>query len=182
MSRTNIDFTKHNYTTEKYTNTVGKEIRVDRLQISNDQCLMIQFMNTDKNLIVTGDFGDWIFSRPFHPSAKGMAADNYWVEKLELANNNVELKQNLDWVSIKEQIQENIVETKLEEDQEQIELWQELLDYADNEDEIEYIRFAYRESLLESEQIPMYKLMPSQLLVVFDAFNIICKRIAEQED
>lgn len=189
MNRTGIDFSKHNYTVEKYTNAANKEIRVDRLQIDNDQCLMIQFMNTDENLIVTGDFGDWIFCRPFIPSAQGMVSDSYWLEKLQIANSNMEIKPNYNWEEIKQCIEEKIaeikddLETEIEEDsknelKEYLEELHELYNKADYGDFLEYLHYAYRETRhLDSEWVTNYKNIPGQLLLVFDAFDEICRRI-----
>ena len=46
----------------------------------------IKFINTNGILAVTGDYGNWIFCREFHPSEDGFVSDGYWLEKLEIAS------------------------------------------------------------------------------------------------
>ncbi len=47
------------------------------------QCSVV-FINTEGILAVTGDYGNWIFCREFHPSKDGFVSDSYWVEKLKI--------------------------------------------------------------------------------------------------
>ena len=39
--------------------------------------------------VVTGDVGNWMFCREFHPSSKGHVSDYYWVEKLQMSSSQI---------------------------------------------------------------------------------------------
>ena len=44
----------------------------------------------EDKLIITGDYYNWIFCRPFTPDKDGSVSEMYWIEKLQIANEAVE--------------------------------------------------------------------------------------------
>lgn len=184
--RTNIDFSKHVHTVEEYVCGENK-IRVDHFKIPNTRMNYIQFVNTDEIMSVTGDFGNWIFCRPFVPSAKGYVSDSYWSEKLRILSEQRFDRLNFD--AIEKEIQE-LIDTGLEdygyegEELEQAKEWfTELLSECD--DKLNYLSKAYRDSdrpdFIDDEQIPYTIEVPNWLYVIFDAFDEICHRLKETE-
>ena len=83
--RTDWDFSKHIHTTEIY-KCEDKEIRVDYFKRPDSYIGYIKFVNDNSGLSIFGDFGNWIFNRPFVPSNKGSVSDCYWNEKLKIGS------------------------------------------------------------------------------------------------
>lgn len=185
--RTDVDFSDHSHKIDYFENDQGEKIRVDKLQKGNSLMNYIEFINTDKILTVTGDFGNWVFCRPFIPSENGYVSDIYWIEKLQTASE--QRFQNLDFTEIIKDIEEYI-NSDLEEDGyegdklEILKSWfEELLDVAKNCDEIEYLYKAFRDPfspVLDDEIIPYYKKKPVWLNIVFDAFEEMCNRLKNE--
>jgi len=184
--RTGIDFSKHIHTVEEYV-CGEKIIRVDHFKIPDTRMNYIQFINTDETMSVTGDFGNWIFCRPFIPSVKSGVSDSYWLEKLEIASEQRFDRLNFD--AIEKEIQE-LIDAGLEEygykgeELEQAKEWYtELLSECD--DKLSYLAKAYRDcdrpDFIDSEQIPYTVEVPTWLYIIFDAFDEICRRIKENE-
>lgn len=152
------------------------------------QMFSVTFINTNGVCAVTGDFGNYIFCREFHPSAKGYVSDHYWLEKLQ--NSSDQSGEKFDSDKTRELINELI--TDLENDEESIEsdkhndeleYLNELLDYVDRS-EFEYSSYAYNNypSWYDCESVPFCKSIKPQLLIVFDAFEEICLRIKNKEE
>jgi len=184
VSRTGIDFSKHEHRVEIFKNG-DKEIRIDHFQIGNSNINYIQFINTDRILSVTGDFGNWIFCRPFVPSEEGGVSDGYWLEKLRIASCQEAGKYDGDETAKEIQL---LIDSGLEEqgykgeELEQIKEWYtDLLGYT--EDEHEYIYHAYRDypSYIDCEIIPFCKELNNWLNIIFDAFDEICFRLKENK-
>lgn len=190
-NRTGIDFSKHVHTVEIFLNKDNPEstIRVDHFKIPNTRMDYIQFINTDEIMSVTGDFGNWIFSRPFIPSAKNSVSDGYWLEKLRDSSCQEAGKYDSDETA--KEIQE-LIDTGLEdygyEDDELIkakEYFQELLEHTD--DENDYIYHAYYDTycqpnFIDNEMIPFAKKLNNWLSIIFDAFDEICNRLEFEEE
>jgi len=185
-SRTGIDFSKHEHRVEIFKNG-EKEIRIDHFQVGNSRMNYIQFINTDEILTVTGDFGNWVFCRPFVPSEKGYTSDPYWLEKLKIASK--QEAGRYDSEATAKEIQE-LIDKGLEdygyegkELKELKEFYTELLTYTDNEHEyIYHAYYGYSNSLnIDYESIPFCKSVDNWLLIIFDAFDEICKRLKERE-
>ena len=68
--RTEVDFSKHVVEITKQEGLFVCYIRVPGT-ITNS----VKFINTNDIMAVTGDFGNWIFCREFHPSATGGVSD-----------------------------------------------------------------------------------------------------------
>ena len=77
--RTKIDFSKHKYSVSRPDDNVA----IYQLKIPGTRMHQFTFINACGILAVTGDYGNWIFCREFHPASKGFVSDYYWLEKLE---------------------------------------------------------------------------------------------------
>jgi len=183
--RTGIDFSKHAHRVEIFTNG-DKSIQVDHFQVGDSSMNYFQFINTDRVLTVTGDFGNWVFCRPFIPSADGRVSDHYWLEKLKISSSQVPSKYDGDETAkeIKKLIKAGLkdygytgIELKGMK-----EWYSELLKYTD--DEYEYIYQAYRAygrpKNIDNEGIPFCKELNCWLNIIFDAFDEICQRLKAQ--
>ena len=177
------DFSEHTHKTELFKNENGEEIRVDTLRKGNSRYGYVKFVNDSEGLSVFGDFGNWIFCRPFHPSKEGYVSAMYWTEKL--GHSSSQDYSKYDAKATEEELKEQI-NHKLEEyghtgdELKQIKEWySDLLGYVD--DETEYIYKAFRDSPseieLDYEDIPYVKELKYHLYIVFDAFNEMCNRI-----
>jgi hypothetical protein len=181
--RTDFDFSNHTHRVEIFTSTKGNEIRVDHFQVGNKKRGYIKFVNDDNGLSVFGDFGNWIFCRPFHPMVNDFVSDGYWLEKLRAYSSQV--YSEYDGKATAKEIQ-LLIDGGLEEygykdeELETIKEWYtDLLTYTD--DEIEYTYHAYRDygkpCNVDYENIPFCKKINPQLEIIFDAFDEICKRM-----
>jgi hypothetical protein len=182
--RTNSDFSKHVHRVEIFKSDEN-EIRIDHFQVEKNNMLYIQFISTDRTLTVTGDYGNWVFCRPFHPSPDGFVSDHYWLEKLRTYS--IQSFDEYDFDEIEKEITE-LIESGLElygyEGDELIKAkdwFDELLDEIG--DHISYEHKAYRDynkpDFIDYDMIPITKLMPVQLEIIFDAFDEICKRLKD---
>lgn len=80
--RTDVDFSKHELSVIKESDNCIIYV----LKIPGTVVNMIKFINVDGICAVTGDFGNWIFCREFHPAAKNYVSDGYWLEKLRTSS------------------------------------------------------------------------------------------------
>lgn len=140
----------------------------------------IVFTNTDNNLTITWEFGNWVFYRAFVPSATDeRISDPYWCEKLRCCSTQSaweysmteadrEIDEIIEWLEEYWYEWEELEEIK--------EWWEELKVYT--ESEIEFLYHAHykpwRPDSIDSEMIPNWKIGHSWLNTVFDAFEIIC--------
>lgn len=182
--RTNIDFSEHTHRVELLVSETG-EIRIDHFQVGTNNMGYFQFVSTPRFLAVSGDYGNWIFCRPFYPSKNGSVSDGYWIEKLKMYS--IQEFVPLDFESIREEL-EAMIENDLEESGYEGEKlsdakkwFSELLELANDEDNLEYLAKAYRDSykpdFIDYDEIPCYKETPRKLQCVFDAFDEICRRM-----
>lgn len=181
-TRTQKDFSKYNLLCiEEENRMVWKFFKKDE----EDNPLFqgsFNFINTEGKLIITGDYGNWIFDRSFNPNVELSVSDGYWVKKLEqhseqkgkvwcgdasLESIKSFLEQRLDWGTLNE-----------EEDE-----WlKDLEQAAEENDELGYNYICYRQtpSSIEADEAPIgYKLNP-HLAYCFDAFEAICKMLEEK--
>lgn len=185
-SRTGIDFSKHEHRVEIF-KSEKNEIRIDHFQVGNNNTNYIQFINSDRTLTVTGDFGNWVFNRPFIPSEDGYVSDPYWLEKLRIGSK--QEPGRYDGEATAKEIQK-LIDNGLEdygyggEDLKELKEWYtDLLTYADNEHE--YVCHAYYAypipKNVDNESVPFCKSVDNWLLIIFDAFDEICKRLKEKQ-
>lgn len=93
MPRLNIDWSKHELIIKKFKSDIDKECISYELKKPKTFINSIKFTNINGNLLVTGDFLSWIFCREFHPEKEFKVSDEYWIEKLTLANHFMEPKK-----------------------------------------------------------------------------------------
>lgn len=171
--RSTIDFSKHELEIIK-----NENVLIHILQRPNSSICKVVFINTMGVCSVTGDFGNWIFCREFHPSKDGQVSGGYWDEKL-----NMHSVQNSDEFNT-EQTEKDIdyyVENYVNEDTSEEELnWIEEL-RENTDDEYNYIHKAYRDhpSDVDTEYIPLGKVRNPRLNIIYDAFEEICSRIKD---
>lgn len=168
-NRRNVDWSKHIIETIKEEHSLMYCIR-----IPNSSTNLVRFVNAYGVLTVSGDFGNWVFCREFHPSPEGYVSDGYWLEKLRMASTQGPQKYDRDGTVelIKKELEE---EDFTEKEKEYLEdcIYQ-------SDDEIEYMHQAFRNNVgryEDYEQIPLCKEVDVWLLIVFDAFDEICRRM-----
>ncbi|MFA5428911.1 MAG: hypothetical protein WC279_11975 [Sulfurimonas sp.] len=171
-----LDWSKHEVIIEDH----GK-LKIWRIKIPGTILHQVNFINTEDRLIVTGDYGDWMFSREFWPSAENGVSQGYWLEKLRAS-----MGRREDWELDKEYIRDRIKEfpERYGDDliPEEVLSWLEDLE-SNLDDDLCYQYVAYRQKpdTVEYEDVPYSKKIPIQLLIVFEAFDEICRRLSENE-
>lgn len=186
-----MDFSNHVHREEIYqlkTEDKIKTIRIDHFQVGESRMLYLKFINCQGVMTVTGDFGNWVFCREFHPSHDGFVSDGYWIEKLEINS----IQRPLEYCSettaddLNRGINGGLAEygysgEKLEQS---IQFFKHLLEHCD--DEIEYTHEAFRghnmPNFMDYDEVPFCKKNHIQLRIVFDAFDEMCKRLKEAND
>ena len=77
--RTTVDFSNHDLKT-----IMDPSTKIWILQKGKSFTHKVTFINTQNIMSVTGDFGNWIFNREFHPSKDNYVSEHYWCEKLSI--------------------------------------------------------------------------------------------------
>jgi hypothetical protein len=179
-NRTGISFKKHKVLVTKNDNQLIYELKKPDTFMES-----IKYINTNGLLVVTGDFGNWVFCREFHPSANGYVSDGYWLEKLHTTSS--QDGQKYDSISTEKSIKKAIRELKhygySKSEYDQVKAYfQESLHYV--YDELDYTHFAYREYpyFFEVENVVFDKQTKNWLRIIFDGFDEICKRIKKDEE
>lgn len=175
--RTTIDFSRHEVKVTQFEGVLIHEFK----RPDTRNCMLV-FINTQGVMTVTGDFGNWVFCREFHPSPEGSVSAGYWDEKLRIASEQdshafcsqqteIELKE------FRDNYEDNYGEMT-----EEVSEWLENLEgYAD--DEFEYTYYAYRETPrdIDAESVPFGKARHSWLNCVYDGFDALCLKLKENE-
>jgi hypothetical protein len=177
--RTNIDFSKHIYT--KFSD---KYVTIYELKIPDTIRNSIKFINTSGIMSVTGDFGNWIFCREFHPSADDYVSGGYWDEKLVIHSEQTCSEFDSDeTIKLIEAFKENYIEDYSEKYHEEISDWIESLEYSVY-DEIEYKYEACRNKpdVIDYEYVPYAKIRHKWLDCIYDGFDEICNRLFEKNE
>lgn len=166
--RTGTDFSQHNLIMNK-----TDDLAVYYLRKPNTVCDAVKFINVHGILAVTGDYGNWIFCREFHPGPKQLVSDGYWREKLKISSCQEPAKYDSEKTAA--EIRGRMKDPELTAEEK--EYFQTLLLYVD--EEINYMYHAFNEvpGNWDMESIPYVKSVDHQLLVVFDAFDEICHRL-----
>lgn len=179
--RTGIDFSKHEVLV-----TQNEFVNIWHLKKPNSICDSIKFINTNGILAVTGDYGNWIFCREFHPDAKTGVSEVYWCEKLNISSCQDETE--FDAEKTTKQLQELLDGGLVEQGYTGVRL-EKMTHYIQQcleriEDEFDYKCYAYREgpSFLDTESVICCKKSKYWLLAVFDGFDEICSRMKETQN
>lgn len=182
--RTRLDFSEHVLTeTNLRDENTGVRCDIYTFAIPDTSIHKFVFINTHGTLTVTGDYGNWVFCREFHPSEEGYVSDSYWCEKLHISSVQEIAKYSSE--ETKEALEE-LIETGLEEYygegyknlNKMKKPLKELLSYVD--DELEYTYHAYRDyditEHIDYDMIPFVKKINPRLDYIFDAFDEMCER------
>lgn len=177
--RTNLEFEDHELIVTQEGNTM-----VHYLKKPNTRIDSIKFINSNGIMAVTGDYGNWIFCREFHPTEKDNAvSDSYWEEKLRIASSQrpYEYDEEATIENIGRITREKNDEKELTEDER--EYLKSLIEAAQEGDEHTYNRFAYENGVgrfSDYESIPTARTKTKYWLkVIFDAFEEVCRRMKE---
>jgi hypothetical protein len=177
MKRTKIDFSRHELEITTLEITPNKKVRIHTFKRPDTTNCMLVFINACGVMTVTGDFGNWVFCREFHPSANGDGVSGgYWDEKLEIASvqksDQYDSEKTMEAINdFKNDFEDNYGRPMSEEEMDWVERLEGSID-----DEHEYVYIAYREnpSSIDYESVPFGKKRHVWLDAVYDGFNEIC--------
>lgn len=172
--RTQVDFSKHTITESK-----EGGVLIHRFREPGTMTHAVTFINAAGVLAVTGDFGNWIFCREFHPSKKGGVSDSYWCEKLKIASTQNPYDYDAD--GTEKELEEKIADE--ETSAEAKEFYTELLEDHVHESEEVYLAEAHGHNMpkdVDHEDIPHCKKLKFWLAAVFDAFEAMCALMPEE--
>lgn len=179
--RTNIDWSKHEVIEIKEEHSLIHKIKMPGTSTNS-----VIFINSCGILAVTGDFGNWIFCREFHPAAAGGVSDSYWMEKMRIASCQEPGKYNSELTEkmLKEETKE--VEEEWDNGERKDEYLAHLKDGLELlDDELDYMYHVYRDrpGFMDFEGVIFEKTTGYWIDAIFDAFEEICLRmkIKEQE-
>ena len=150
---------------------------------------MIKFINVEGILAVTGDYGNWMFCRPFIPSKESnYVSSGYWNEKLEILS--TQNPYEFDEEATEKEIQKYLDEDKKAEEDADEKLTEEERDYLENcldavdQGEHYYTAFAHMNNVGrfgDHECVPLRKKLNPWLEVIYDAYDEIVRRYKENE-
>lgn len=168
--RTEVNFDKHELTIID-----SPEVLIHIFAKPDTFCGSIRFINTQNILAVTGDYGNWIFCREFHPSADGFVSDSYWCEKLRISS--TQKPTDYDPEGTRKEIEERLKDEDEDLSEEEKTYLEDLL-YQVDEREERYLVYAHDNlpSNRDHEFVPYIKKLNLWLEVIFDAFDEICQR------
>lgn len=177
--RTQIDFSKHELLITKQEGLLIHHLKKPDTMMDN-----IKFINTNGILAVTGDYGNWMFCREFHPSSDSHVSDGYWKEKLQILSS--QEPNEFDEEETKKEIQELLKneeegnEELSEEEKEYLEGCLEKVEYG----QFDYEWYAHRENcgrFFDHEYVPHSMKTKFWLTAVFDGFEEICERMKKEQ-
>lgn len=178
--RTSIDFSKHELKITKLNGVVIHEFK-----IPGTRKHMLVFINTYGVMTVTGDFGNWVFCREFHPSINsdiGVSC-GYWDEKLEISSVQKSKKYDAD-ETIKriEDFKESFADIYgMEMNEDEIEWVERLENCVNDEDEYIYVAYMERPKSIDYESVPFVQKRHFWLDAVYDGFEAICQVLKQQQ-
>lgn len=176
--RTGIDFSKHEVIV-----TQNELVTIRHLSIPSTSHDNIKYTNVSGVLVVTGDYGNWIFCRPFAPDAKGSVSEQYWLEKLRNSSSQVPCEYNEEFLI--QEINDKIAGLEEygyvgDELKKMKEYYEECLE--NTEDEISYLSVARNiPSFCDYECMAISKDLKFWLKAVFDGFDEMCRRLKEDQ-
>lgn len=175
--RTDIKWDKHELLVES-----NDLVTIHHLKKPNTYQDSVKFINVQGVLVVTGDYGNWMFCRDFSPADGDMVSDYYWLEKLRISSSQEgeEFSTEKTRAAINRGLKGGLKEQGFEgEELKKVkEYYKDLLEYVDCH-EAEYMQQAHSNypSFCDYEIIPFEKDTKYWLKAVFDAFDEICKRL-----
>lgn len=172
-TRTKVDFSKH-----ILEHTESKEpifVSVHHFHQPGTIAGSIKFINIDGKLLVTGDYGSYVFCRGFYPSTESdKVSDGYWLEKIRQSSIQKPCSYDSDETtnSLNEAI-DNAEDNFGDKAKEAIIYYEECKNHT--EDEWDYIHRARIDMpfFMSSEDMVVGYKLHDQLAVVFDAYDII---------
>lgn len=173
--RTTVDFSKH-IILETHLKSDNHNIDIWDMKLPESEYTnRVRFINSCGTMTVNGDFGNWVFTREFHPSNGGGVSGGYWDEKLEIGS--VQKSKNFcskETIKDLQLFKENLSEL---ENTEEMKDWIKELENS-VEDEYEYTHKAYRENPcdIDYEYIPFGETRHTWLNIIYDAFDELCSR------
>jgi hypothetical protein len=177
--RTGIDFSEHILETKKQDNHTVYHFRKPGTYMDS-----IMYINTYGIMAVTGDYGNWIFCREFHPTEKERVSDQYWCEKLSISSTQVYEKYDPEETAkrIKEHIEHGLEEYGWEGDRLDTmkSYLHDCLEYVDEEERYKVFAYDNLPSFTDYESIIICNEVKPWLKVVFDGFDEICRRMKEE--
>ena len=175
QKRTQLNFSKH----ELFIKT-NDDVTIHHLKVPGTRMDSIEFINVSGIMAMTGDYGNWMFCREFHPSSKDYVSDHYWIEKLKLSS--CQNPYRYDSEGTAKEIQELLNDKENPPTKEEKEYLKECL--RETDDEVSYVYQAYRNNVggyEDGECVPFVQKLHPQLPFIFDAFDEICRRLKEKE-
>jgi hypothetical protein len=173
--RSGIEFDQHELIVTK-----TDDLTVYRLKKPDTYTESMRFINVMGVLVVTGDWGNWIFCREFHPSADKNAgcSDGYWCEKLQISS--TQQPYEYDPEATLALINERLNNPEEELDEADREYLRQCRDRHD--ERYEYLEWAHNNlpNGRDHEYVPNRQRVQFWLQVVFDGFDEICRRMREQ--
>ncbi|MDR6548534.1 hypothetical protein J2810_004624 [Chryseobacterium rhizosphaerae] len=146
----------------------------------------VKFIVGEGITAVTGDFGNWIFCREFHPSANetvGVSRE-YFDEKLHIfSQQEAKIFDSEETLKEIKEFKKNYTDYHGERITDEVTEWlKDLMQNIDNEEDYKY--YAYRKTPLNVDysEVPFGKKRHFWLDVVYDAFQEICKALKKESD
>jgi hypothetical protein len=174
--RTGLEFEQHELIV-----TQGDDLLVHYLKKPNTRQDSVKFINTNGILAVTGDYGNWMFCREFHPTSDGYVSDGYWCEKLQILS--TQDPYEFDEVETLNRINKELEDENGDLTDEENKYLNGCKD-ALGDGKFDYEYYAHRENVgryCDHECVPYAKDVTYWLKVVFDAFDEICRRMKEKD-
>lgn len=179
--RTGIDFSKHEVIVQK-----NDLVYILNLKKPNTFMDSIKYINCEGIMSVTGDYGNWIFCREFHPDEKGGVSDGYWIEKLRYTSS--QEPYEFDQKSTYDELKQRLEDYK-KENEDAIDEYDEVVEYFEEcmhqcwEHELDYTYYAYRNipKNYDYDFVTCNKDEKYWLKAVFDGFDEICRRLKDKE-
>lgn len=140
----------------------------------------VEFIVGNNLTVVTGDYGNWVFCREFHPKTGEISSYNYLDEKLEI--NSVQKSTEFSTEETIKQLKhfvDNFTNNYGREMNEEEREWVDLLD-SSVFDEIEYTNTAFREkpNSIDYDEVPFGTRRLRRLEIVYNALDVMCEKIS----
>lgn len=178
--RTEIDFSRHEL---KVTDLDG--VLIHRFKRPDTRNCMIVFINTCGVMTVTGDFGNWVFCREFHPSPNNDSgvSSGYWDEKLEIASVQKSHQYDSDETlrlieEFEKSFEDNYGRGMNEEESDWI---ADLKNNVDDEHEYTYLAYRQMPNDIDYESVPFGKKRHFWLNAIYDGFDAVCELLKQKE-